>query len=115
MENQIPNQNQQPIQNQYQNQYANQQQNPNYATNYVSNNNSKTVSVGDWIITFIIMAIPFVNIIMLLVWAFGNNTPKSKANWAKAGLIFYLIAIILAIIFYGSIIALIASAAAFGR
>ncbi len=56
--------------------------------------NPPPVTLGDWIITFIIMAIPIVNIVMLFVWGFGNANP-SKANWAKASLIFMLIAFVI--------------------
>ncbi|MFB6257615.1 MAG: hypothetical protein ABEH38_02895 [Flavobacteriales bacterium] len=45
------------------------------------------LSVKDWVITLIILAIPFVNLIMLFVWAFGGGTPEVKANYAKAALI----------------------------
>lgn len=31
--------------------------------------NQSIVTIGDWIITMILMCIPFVNFIMLLVWA----------------------------------------------
>ena len=107
MENQPPIQNQ----NQYQYQYQNHVQYPDYTTN----KNQEIVSVSDWIIAIILTSIPFVNIIMLLVWAFGSNTPKSKANWAKAGLIVQLVIIIIVACFYGSIIAIILSAAALGQ
>lgn len=53
------------------------------------------ISVGDWIITLIISAIPLVNIIMMLVWAFGSSTHPSKASWAKAYLIFIAAFIVL--------------------
>lgn len=53
------------------------------------------VSLGDWMITYLLTAIPCVNIIMLLVWAFGNGAPKSKSNWAKAVLIWALIGIVI--------------------
>ena len=53
----------------------------------------KPVTVGDWVLTFLLMCIPLVNLIMLFVWAFGGNAPISKANWAKAALIWTLIAI----------------------
>lgn len=69
------------------------------------------VSLVDWIITLIIIAIPVINIIMLCVWAFGNRTAKSKSNWAKANLIFMLIGVILLIIFWGAIAALVLGAA----
>lgn len=52
------------------------------------------VTIGEWLITLLLAAIPVVNIVMLLVWAFGSNTKTSKANWAKATLIFVLIAIV---------------------
>ena len=87
------------------NQYPNQ--NPGF--NPYNFKNQSIVSVGDWIVTFIIMIIPLVNIIMLFVWAFGSGTPESKANWAKANLIMYLVAIILVVIFWGVIFGIIGS------
>ncbi len=73
--------------------------------------NQSVVTIGDWIITFILMAIPLVNIIMLCVWAFGSNTSVSKANWAKASLIFMVIGFIFMILMWGSIAAVFLSAA----
>ncbi len=61
--------------------------------------NNERISVGDWLITIIITAIPLVGIIMLFVWAFSSNTNPSKSNWAKATLIMIAIAIVLSIIF----------------
>ena len=68
-------------------------------------NQSQTMSVGDWIVTMIISFIPLVGIIMLLVWAFGSNTPPSKANWAKALLIFSLVFMVLGFLFASSLAA----------
>jgi hypothetical protein len=59
----------------------------------------RPLSLADWMITLLITFIPLVNVIMLFVWAFGNDTHPSKANWAKANLIWMLIGIILFIIF----------------
>ncbi len=53
------------------------------------------VSMGDWMITMLLMAIPIVNLIMVFVWAFGGGAPLSKANWAKAMLVWILIGIVL--------------------
>ncbi len=58
-----------------------------------------TMSVKDWLITLIITAIPIVGLIMLFVWGFGSSAPATKANWAKAVLIFYLIMIVLYFVF----------------
>lgn len=60
----------------------------------------KPVTVGNWLLTSLLMCIPFVNIILLFVWAFGNNTPISKANWAKAALIWALISIVLYVLLF---------------
>lgn len=60
----------------------------------------KPVTVGDWLLTSLLMCIPLVNIILLFVWAFGSNTPISKANWAKAALIWALISIVLYVLLF---------------
>jgi len=58
------------------------------------------MSVSDWLITFLITAIPLVNIVMLFVWAFGNDNNQTRRNWAKANLIMILIFIALYTIFF---------------
>ncbi|MGM0440174.1 MAG: hypothetical protein ACQEP8_03560 [Chlamydiota bacterium] len=58
----------------------------------------KTVSLGEWIITLLIMCIPFVNIVMLFVWAFGSNTKPSKANWAKALIVLAVIGLVVLVV-----------------
>ena len=57
------------------------------------------MSVGQYIITFIITAIPIVGFIMLLVWSFGSSTNQNKKNFSRAMLILYLIGIVAGIIF----------------
>ena len=61
------------------------------------------MSIGDWIITSIILAIPIVGFVMLFVWGFGSNTQPSKANWAKASLIMIGISFLFIILFFGLI------------
>ena len=67
--------------------------------------NYKPMTIGDWLITFIIQAIPLVGFIMLFVWAFGDGTHPSKKTWAQASLIFALImiVIVLMIIFFAAL------------
>ena len=67
------------------------------------------ISVGEWVITIIIIAIPIVGFIMLFVWGFGSNTQPSKANWAKAALIMVGISIVLSFLFLGSLLAIMGS------
>lgn len=66
----------------------------------VSQPNAEPMSVKDWIITLLITYIPLVGLIMLLVWAFDSSTHPNKKNFAKASLIWMLIGIVLAIIFF---------------
>ena len=67
------------------------------------------ISVGEWVITIIIIAIPIVGFIMLFVWGFGSNTQSSKANWAKATLIMIGISIVLSFLFLGSLLGIMGS------
>ena len=59
----------------------------------MENQNDQVVKTGDWVLTLLICAIPIVGFIMLFVWAFGGGTNPSKANWAKAALIWIAISI----------------------
>ena len=67
---------------------------------------SPTVSVGNWLITYLVSFVPVVGFIMLLVWAFSSSTPPSKANWAKAALVAMSIFTVLSILFAGTLFAL---------
>ncbi len=72
-------------------------------TSHVPAATERPVSVGNWLVTLIVLAIPLVGLIMALVWAFSDNTPPSKRNYCKAALILILIAIVLfgALVFLG--------------
>ncbi|MCP4180939.1 MAG: hypothetical protein GY756_24515 [bacterium] len=54
-------------------------------------NNEKIMSVGDWFLTLLILAIPFVNIIMYLIWAFSGNTNINRRNFCRASIIWAVI------------------------
>ncbi|MFJ5771207.1 hypothetical protein [Psychrobacillus sp. NPDC093180] len=69
------------------------------------------MSVGEWLITMLIMIIPIVNIVMLFIWGFGS--PDKRRNYARASLIWMAISIVLIIIFYGAIFAIIFSSNSF--
>ncbi len=58
----------------------------------------EATSTGQWMLTLFLTAIPIVNIIMFFVWAFGSNTAPSKKNWARATLIWGLIAILFSVV-----------------
>ena len=52
---------------------------------------NREVTVGNWMLVYVLMCIPLVNLIMLFVWAFGSSAPASQANWAKATLLWMVI------------------------
>lgn len=58
---------------------------------------SEPVSLGEWMLTLFLTFIPLVNLIALLVWAFSSSTPPSKQNWARATLLWMIIATVFAI------------------
>ena len=65
--------------------------------NYQGDPNQEVMSVGSWLITLLILAIPCVNIVMYFIWAFGNGKENRK-NFCRAGLIFMLIAVVLSVL-----------------
>jgi len=71
------------------------------------NQNQSPVTIKEWVIVFILSAIPIVNIVMIFIWAFGGNANKSIENWAKASLLLFVFSIVLfgiialfAVVFY---------------
>lgn len=92
------------------NQTENSSNNNNYNVNPVTMDTpQEIVTLGDWIVTILLQCIPIVNIIMLFIWAFSKKTNKNKSNYAKAQLIFVLIAFVISIAFGSAIMASIMS------
>jgi len=56
------------------------------------------LTVGDWMITLLILAIPIANLVMSLVWAFSSTGNIHRRNFCRAYLIWMLIGIGLYII-----------------
>ncbi len=64
------------------------------------------MSLGDWIITYLVTCIPLVGIIMLFVWAFGEaGGQPSKKTWAQASLVWILVVTVLWFVVLGSVFA----------
>lgn len=60
----------------------------------------------DWLLVYLIMIIPLVNIVFLFIWAFSDspsNNPN-RASWAKASLIWMGIILVLYLLFFMVII-----------
>ena len=76
----------------------------NYETDPGQNRN--IVTMGDWVISILLLAIPIVQIVAPLVWVFSSSTPLSKKNFGKAILILWLVPIVLLVFFWGSLMAM---------
>lgn len=66
-------------------------------------------SVKDWLVTLLIMCVPFINIVMLFVWGFGDQTNKVRANYAKATLLMVVISFVFSFVLLLGLGALLAS------
>lgn len=58
------------------------------------------VTMGEWLITMLLMLIPCVNIVLMFVWAFSKSEKKSKSNFFKAYLIWFAIWMGIVIVFW---------------
>ena len=56
---------------------------------------SPPISISEWLVNYLLLAIPLVGIIMLFMWAFGDERNETKKNWAKAHLILVGIVVLL--------------------
>jgi hypothetical protein len=54
---------------------------------------NKPMSIGAFIGTYLLLAVPLLNIFLLFKWAFGSNVNRNKKNLARAILIISLIVI----------------------
>ena len=69
----------------------------NFVPSYARQNTD--MSVGSWIGTLILTAIPIVGFICLIVWAVSSSPEKrARKNWAIAQFILMLIGLVLTIV-----------------
>lgn len=89
-----PNQN--PNQPPYQQPYQSQYQQPIYQQPY--DPTTEVMSIGSYILMFILSAIPVVNIICWIVWLVSPNTNKNKKNFIWAQIIMVAISYVAVIV-----------------
>lgn len=58
------------------------------------------MTVGQWVLTIFLSGLGIIGLILLFVWAFGNDTPTNKRNYARAMLIWQAISVGLVVILY---------------
>jgi len=69
-----------------------------------SNDLTQNLSIGDWLVNFLITIIPLVGIIFIIIWA-NDDKNKIRKNWAVASLIWTGIIFVLSIFLYATIFA----------
>lgn len=60
----------------------------------------KPLSFGDYLLLFLVLAIPILNIILLLVWSFSKEENTNRKNFARAALIYVIVISILQVFFF---------------
>ncbi len=65
------------------------------SANRHKNKDKYPVSIKEWVVSFILLSIPLVNIICIIKWAFSKSTPISKKNYARAILIITIIVLVI--------------------
>lgn len=53
------------------------------------------MTVKDWVVTQFILALPVINLIMLLVWVFGKTSNVNRKNYCRASLWLFLFFMVL--------------------
>ena len=55
------------------------------------NQDTRPMTVGDWMITLLVLALPCVNIVMYLYWALSGTGNVNRQNFCRASIIWFLI------------------------
>lgn len=88
-----PNQPQQPQQPQPQYQPPQPQYQPPVYQQPVYDPTREVMSVGSYVLMFILLSIPVVNVICWIVWLVSPDTNKNKKNYVIANIIIYAISV----------------------
>ncbi len=67
------------------------------------------MSVGDWLLTIVLLAIPIVNIVLLIKWSMDAHVNPNRGNYAKALLIIVGIQILVIAMFFGMFVGMLGS------
>lgn len=52
---------------------------------------TRPITVGGWMLTLLVLAIPLVNLIMYLVWALSGSGNLNRRNFCRASIYWFLI------------------------
>jgi hypothetical protein len=60
----------------------------------------RPMTIGDWVVTKLVLLIPLVGFVMLFVWAFTDDVHPSRKTFCQSALIFMAIGIGLVVLFW---------------
>lgn len=63
------------------------------------NNTESVVSTGSWFVFMFLLTIPILNVILVLVEAFGSGSNKNKQNYCRAAILWFVLGIVGSIVF----------------
>jgi hypothetical protein len=52
---------------------------------------TRPMTVGGWMLTLLVLAIPVVNLVMYLIWALSGSGNVNRRNFCKASIYWFLI------------------------
>ncbi len=61
---------------------------------HVTDKPQPVVRTSEWFVTLLVLSIPVIGVIMLFLWSFSDETNPNKKNWARAVLLWLLLAFI---------------------
>ena len=72
-------------------------------SNQLLNEQNRPLTVGDWIITFTLLSIPFVGLIFLVYWALSSTSNVNRKNFCIAYIIIMvlLVALVVVLMIFG--------------
>lgn len=65
----------------------------------MSDYDNRPMTTGDWFITMLLLAIPLVNLILIIVWACGVGN-RNRVTYCRASILWFVIGLVLYVIFF---------------
>lgn len=63
-----------------------------------TSNLDRPLTVNEWFITILVLALPLVNLVMYFYWAFADGVNTNKRNFCRASLLWAVIGIVIGIV-----------------
>ncbi len=64
------------------------------ATTESSGVDTRPLTVKEWFVTILILALPLVNIVMYLYWAFADGVNVNKRNFCRASILWFVVGLV---------------------